>query len=299
MWLQLSVSELFSLSKELVSSDISIDHFHEVLLQYKYACFFRERLDGSLRGMVLIDPQMGLVKEGRRYNCIKMGLALFKMNYRGGPLVYLVAGYHLLKALIFYPHMPLYVLYKCFSYKSYLLSLRTTSNVYPRYDAETPEWEKSIIDEFGYSFNNKVDTYNPTTCVIHREKSRLKTHVAPITYEELENPNVRYFVEQNPFWDKGHCMVVLCHITWKSIFSLLFRAIRRHIRAATGRRRLDSTSRHHYHKQLSLQETLEQRRYSHIDPLWGAQTSSIDEWIPQSPDDIDVSRLELPDNFNF
>ena len=50
----------------------SIDHFHEVLLQYKYACFFRERLDGSLRGMVLIDPQMGLVKEGRRYNCIKV-----------------------------------------------------------------------------------------------------------------------------------------------------------------------------------------------------------------------------------
>jgi hypothetical protein len=172
------------------------------LLQYKYAAFFREELDGSLRGMLLIDPQNGLIKEEQTYNCIKMGLALFKDDYRGGPLGYFVGAYHLLKALALYPRTPLYVLYKCFSYKSYLLSLRVSAEVYPRHDAETPRLEKSIIDEFGFSLTNEHDTYDPTTCVINRESARLHTHVAPVTARQLQNPNIAFFTKQNPSWDK-------------------------------------------------------------------------------------------------
>lgn len=131
-----------------------------------------------------------------------MGLALFKDDYRGGPLGYFVGAYHLLKALALYPRTPLYVLYKCFSYKSYLLSLRVSAEVYPRHDAETPRLEKSIIDEFGFSLTNEHDTYDPTTCVINRESARLHTHVAPVTARQLQNPNIAFFTKQNPSWDK-------------------------------------------------------------------------------------------------
>jgi hypothetical protein len=206
-----SIADLFTLGKELVSSDISIDQFQKVLLQYERVAIFRDQVDGSLRGMFLIDSQTGLNRHGRRYNCVKLGLALFKDEFRGGPLVYYVICYHLLKVLILHPRTPLYVLTKCFSYKSYLFNLRLSTTVYPRHDSGIPPFEKSIIDEFGESICTANETYDPTTCVLQRETSRLKSHVAPITAKELENPHVAYFSKQNPSWDKVYTFMLGYH----------------------------------------------------------------------------------------
>jgi hypothetical protein len=46
----------------------------------------------------------------------------------------------------------------------------------------------------------------------------------------LENPHVAYFSKQNPSWDKGHCMVVLCHVTWGSFLRFVVQAISRQFR---------------------------------------------------------------------
>jgi hypothetical protein len=50
----------------------SIDQFQKVLLQYERVAIFRDQVDGSLRGMFLIDSQTGLNRHGRRYNCVKV-----------------------------------------------------------------------------------------------------------------------------------------------------------------------------------------------------------------------------------
>ena len=73
---------------------------------------------------------------------------------------------------------------------------------YPRYDQKTPPFMKALIDQFAFSVKQPAENYNQETCVLEREYSYLKEHVAPITDEELKNPHIKFFTEQNPGWKK-------------------------------------------------------------------------------------------------
>ena len=58
------------------------------------------------------------------------------------------------------------------------------------------------MDEFGASFASLEDSYDPVTCVIHRESSTLKPYIAPIKAHLLQNPHIKYFQQLNPEWHK-------------------------------------------------------------------------------------------------
>lgn len=58
------------------------------------------------------------------------------------------------------------------------------------------------MDEFGASYSSGQDSYDPVTCVIHKEHTSLKPYVAPIKDHLLENPHIKYFQQLNPEWHK-------------------------------------------------------------------------------------------------
>ena len=89
----------------------SIQIFHKILIQYTFAGLFRDKIDGSLRGMILLGFDREMV-EGKKCTimkvkcrlcyhrnmlCIQVGLVLFKNAYHGGPLLFLLITYHMLK----------------------------------------------------------------------------------------------------------------------------------------------------------------------------------------------------------
>ena len=49
----------------------SIQIFHKILLQYTYAALFRDKVDGSLRGMTLLGFDRDMV-EGRKCTVMKV-----------------------------------------------------------------------------------------------------------------------------------------------------------------------------------------------------------------------------------
>lgn len=69
-------------------------------------------------------------------------------------------------------------------------------------DHPSPHPPTSIMDEFGASFASLEDSYDPVTCVIHRESSTLKPFIAPIKAHLLQNPHIKYFQQLNPEWHK-------------------------------------------------------------------------------------------------
>lgn len=58
------------------------------------------------------------------------------------------------------------------------------------------------MDDMAYSVKQPSEYYNEETSVLHREYSHLKEYVAPVTEDELKNPHIKFFVEQNPGWMK-------------------------------------------------------------------------------------------------
>src|SRR5436853_349200 len=56
------------------------------------------------------------------------------------------------------------------------------------------------------------DDYNPATGVVEFSRSRghLKAEIASLSRDELQREEVRFFVERNPGYQRGHELVCLC-----------------------------------------------------------------------------------------
>ena len=257
----ISIEELFTFGKSMVNSDISCETFRKVVVSYRYAIIFRERLDGSLRGMCLLGKNR-TEHNGKKCTILTMGLALFHNYYQGGPYLYYVVLYHILKELIARPRTPIYILTKLFSYKSYLALISSCKTVYPIYNKEIPEFERSLLNSFAESVLFPEETYNPDTFILEREMSHVKQHVATVTPQDLDNPHIKFFTDRNPGWEKGHCMFCISEVDWFSILKIASKAIKRAIRGRSGvdtkdklaSRKNANRFRQHFDRHLSYQQ---------------------------------------------
>ena len=223
---EISVNELYSFLIKMMDSNVSIEEFHSVLLSYTYAIVCRERKDGSLRGVILLGLDRKEHK-GIKYTLIKLGLSFFQNYYRGGPLMYYVIAYHVMKELVSHPFTPLYIVGKSFSYKSYVAMCKANSYAYPRYDRDTPEFEKELINEYGESVKAPNEVYNPDTFILERERTAMKEGVAVLSDSALRDPHIKFFNERNPGWTKGHQLIVLGRMRWLDVFRTIWKVVRK------------------------------------------------------------------------
>lgn len=75
--------------------------------------------------------------------------------------------------------------------------------------------------------------YNPTTGVVEFEHSRghLKPDLALPTPAELDREGVRFFLERNPGFQRGHELVCLCEVEEHNMKPLTLRLFRKGVRA--------------------------------------------------------------------
>ena len=234
---EVSVNELYRFLLTMLDSDININQFHATLLSYKYAITCRERKDGSLRGVFLLDIKPQQECNGQEFTLIRVGLSFFENFYRGGPLLYYVIAYHVFIQLLWHPLTPVYVTGKAFSYKSYLALAHSAKEVYPRYNAETPPFIKNIIDSYAESVKHADEEYDKETCVLKRETSSMKGNVAPIIPTDLKDPHIQFFTKQNPGWRKGHQLIMVAKVSWLDLLNGVWKAIGRNRsgRSSSGR----------------------------------------------------------------
>ncbi|KJE88466.1 hypothetical protein CAOG_00120 [Capsaspora owczarzaki ATCC 30864] len=272
-----ALHELLVLAHDMVDvrSESELELFHRYLLSFLYVIIFRDQVDGSLRGMFLIDRERGQSYNGKSFTLFKTGLALFKASNRGGPLIYLAFFYFFIKELIWHPFTPLYGVFKCFSVKSYLMAKRSSESVWPQAGVPTPAWEQSLIDSFGVKTATGQEVYDPVTGVINRTTTALRPDVAPISEEDLKNPDIRFFAERNPRWDQGHLLVVLYKITWGCVFKSIVAILRKTFRVKAQQKLLRIQSKHRLLRSPSVKDRFEQaRRVTVVDPLTNCQADT-------------------------
>ncbi|XP_065842698.1 uncharacterized protein [Oscarella lobularis] len=226
-----AVSELWTFINQMMAADNdtagSIEATHAAILAYKYVALFRERQDGSLRGLFFVDVKTDLKREGKRYNLIRLGGLLFRSEYRGGPLMYAVASALCFQCMLTHPLTPLYIIFKTFSYKSYRLAAQIIDFTYPRYNKETPKWEKHLLDELGHSYESDDTKYYPETNILHRRVNHMAQHAVADNLNFHDNPHVQFFYERNPNWREGDCLVVVSRITWMGLMNMVLQSFKR------------------------------------------------------------------------
>ena len=128
---EVTVAELYNFLSTMIDSNLTVKEFHKVVLSHEFLVSCREMKDGSLRGVMFTSVDK---KEhnGIRYTNIHVGLPFVQKCYHGGPALYYVIAYHIMKELILHPFTPLYMIGKGFSYKSYLVLCHNFLDTYPR-----------------------------------------------------------------------------------------------------------------------------------------------------------------------
>ena len=168
-------------------------------MQYTHVLMCRDRMDGTLRGAMLLG-----IEHKDHYTLIKYGLSTFKNYYRGSPFMAIITASLVLSELIKHPLTPVYLIAKVYSYKAYLLA-QSAGECYPVYKKETPEHLKKIFAEFAAGVvDSKAGRakYNPDTFVIENEDSCLAENLTVLSEQDLQNPHIKFFVERNPGWKK-------------------------------------------------------------------------------------------------
>ncbi|MDO5558467.1 MAG: hypothetical protein Q4F95_02595 [Oscillospiraceae bacterium] len=100
----------------------------------------------------------------------------------------------------------------CKGYKTYRIMPLFWTQFYPCCRAETPEYEKSVID--AYASKLYPDEYNPQTGVIEYKgiKDKLKAGVADIGEHELKNRDTAFFCAANPHYMDGNDLACIAKI---------------------------------------------------------------------------------------
>ena len=109
-------------------------------------------------------------------------------------------------------------------YKTYLFmrnNLRATS--YPNHERSTPPTVKALLDHVAtlkypkqYDSERGVISFPGKSCAV-------KGSYGAITDQDLENSDIRFFVEQNPGHVNGDELCCLAHVTWGQVAYAVFR----------------------------------------------------------------------------
>ena len=254
-----SITELYNFLMTMMDGDTTtVQEFHKLALSYTYAVIYRERNDGSLRGVMFVGIDRKQRDNGKPFTVIRLGLGFLQLNYRGGPYMYSFATFLFFKELIMHPLTPLYVLGKAFSYKSYCVMAHSLPYSFPRYDHETPDFLRDIINDYGLKVKLPNETYNMDTFVLERERVKMKNFVALLDEDALKDPHIKFFVERNPGWVKGHQLISVGLVKWTDAVWMILKTL---LKAMRGRKDIKKKSKFLRRSTFQLESSNKYRTY--------------------------------------
>lgn len=184
--------------------------------------------DQSLQGFSTIKRFKHTV-DGVETIIIYSGDTIIHPDYWGQKALHLAFFVFVMKTRFANPLNRVFWFLLCNGYRTYLIFAKNIPNYWPRYNQETPAWEKNLIDSLATKrFGN---TYNPEKGIVAFTNSLglLKSNVAPIGAKELKDPAVKFLVEKNPGYIKGDELCCLGEITFSFMFQYPFKLIKKFI----------------------------------------------------------------------
>lgn len=195
------------------------DTFETDLKEKHWIILLEEGDTGVIRGfstlMLLREMEIG----GRRVSAIFSGDTIVEDSFRNTPglfRTFLDFSIPLSKELERRGCL-LYWFLISMGYRTYRLLPSFFHEFYPRYDRETPPFEKEVIDRLaGSRYPGKYDS---RTGVIHYPEGReaLKPDCAGVPRSRLRNPHVRFFCRNNPLAGRGDELVCVARISERNL----------------------------------------------------------------------------------
>jgi hypothetical protein len=197
----------------------------QTLKAHQRMVLFRSRAGRALVGMAAVDI-LPVTYAGRDLVVLYTSHVLIDEAHRGQNLIQRIGFRTFLETRLRFPLRPIYWFFETFSYKSYLLLPRNFRDYWPRFDRETPSWERGLMHEMASRFHGPA--WQRERGVISRSgRKRLRVDTAPLTSADVDNPHLAFFARITPGHADGDMLACLCPLSARNWLAAGLRALKR------------------------------------------------------------------------
>lgn len=217
-------------------ADVSFERFVSDLRAKHSIILLIDSGDQSIQGFSTIQVYERMV-DGKRFLAVYSGDTLIDRRYWGQTALQKAFFLFLMRLKLRNPLTTVWWFLISKGYKTYLLLARGCPEHWPRYEQETPEWPKAVMNALAAEkFGND---WQPEAGVIRFSQpvGRLKEGVAPVNDELLSIDEIRFFAERNPGHAEGDELVCLGRINARLAAYYVKKLLGKHWRKAFGGQR--------------------------------------------------------------
>jgi hypothetical protein len=215
--------DVWRLTRALYDTDR--DFVEQTLRAHQRMVLFRSREEGALVGMAAVDV-VPVDYRGRKLVALYTSHVLIDERHRGQNLIQRVGFRTFLETRLRFPLRPTYWFFETFSYKSYLLLPRNFRDYWPRFDRETPAWERGLMHELASRFHGPA--WRPEQGFVSRSgRKRLRPDTAPLRPTDDGNPHLEFFARTTPGHAEGDMLVCLCPLSARNWLTIGIRLLNR------------------------------------------------------------------------
>lgn len=201
-------------------------NFERDLAQKDHVILLRDEGDRSLRGFSTVQVYHRR-HEGRDVVAVFSGDTVIEPAYWGQTALQIAFYRYLMAAKLRALSVPVYWFLISKGYRTYLLLSRNFPTYWPRLEAQTPAWERSLMDflatdKFGQAYRAETGVLQFGT-----PEGHLKPEVAPIAPEILREQDVRFFVDRNPGHARGDELCCLGKVDLQLAVSFFYKHLHR------------------------------------------------------------------------
>ena len=215
-------------------TDTTRAYFEDNVRQKDEVVLVRAGAAGELLGLATVHTY-AVEHAGRKVWVIYAGNTLLDPRLRGFNVFHKVGFASFMRVRLRNPLAPIYFFFDTYSYKSYLMLARNFGEYWPRRDRPMPEAVAAFIDHLGRHRYGELWDASRRVCRSTGAK-KLKSWVAEITEADLANPEIRFYLAQNPGYREGEMLAALAPLSLPNWFSLVGNMLRRARRPSGSKR---------------------------------------------------------------
>ena len=205
------VDQMFAVHAGLYEH-VSERDFRRDLDEKNWVLVLRDTPDGEIRGfttIILFETEV----QGERLRAVFSGDTGIDAAFWGSQALARAWGHFMGELLARQSDRRLFWFLISKGYRTYLYLPVFFHAFYPRVGAPTPRFERELIDRLG-ALKYPRD-FNPRTGVIEFAESHghLKPELAHVPAHRREHPHVRFFLQRNPGYVRGHELVCVAEIS--------------------------------------------------------------------------------------
>lgn len=205
--------------------DIDRASFAAKLAGLDEVALFTARADGRLVGFCGLRCRVFVGDDGRRRAAFYMGLTFIDRRWRSHALIPRMVIQRMLVPWLTRAHDGLYFWSDCLTYRPYLVMARNLREYYPSRHRATPAEIDALLAAIGRAHYG--DDFDAARGIVRKAKVTLHATERGISPADLDDPDIRFYLERNRDYADGDGMLALCPATLGNLAHYLVRRLRR------------------------------------------------------------------------